>query len=115
MHLHAKAGSHDLTNAPGTEGSNPAQQAQLRSHVVFPAHWSWNTSTYFVGRLPALSVPSYIRLDTNLVWQLGESFSITLAGQNLLRSKHLEFAGPDSSVTSTLSERSGFLKLMWSF
>ena len=115
MHIHAKAGSHDLTTAHGTEGSSPAQQAQLRSHVVLPGHWSWNTSAYFVGRLPALSVPSYTRLDTNLVWQLGESFSITLAGQNLLKSKHLEFTGPDSSVTSTLSERSGFLKLMWRF
>ena len=114
-HLHASARSHDLTTAPGTEGSSPTHQAQLRSHIVLFRHWSWNTSAYFVGSLSALSVPSYTRLDTNLVWQPGESFSITLAGQNLLKPGHLEFTGPDSSVLSTRTERTGLAKLTWRF
>ena len=88
-------------------------QAQLRSHVSLPGHWNWNTSAYFVRRLPA--IPPYTRLDTNLVWQLGESLSITFAGANLLKAEHMEFMGPDSSVESTRIERSGLVKLTWRF
>ena len=115
MHLHREASSNDLITAPGTEGSIPNHQAQLRSRLNLHRHWQWNTEAYFVGPLPALAVPSYTRLDSNITWQAGERFSISLVGQNLLRDRHLEYTGPDSSVQSDLIKRSAYAKVAWRF
>lgn len=115
LHIHREAASADFFTAPYTQGSVPNQQAQLRSQVNLPGHWLWNTSAYFVGPLPALAVPSYTRVDSNLIWQRSKRFSISLVGQNLLRDRHLEFTGPDSSVESDLVKRSAYLKVSWAF
>ena len=45
-------------------GKQPALQAQMRSNVALPRGFEWNTTAYFVGRLPAQQAPSYTRLDT---------------------------------------------------
>jgi iron complex outermembrane recepter protein len=115
MHLHREASSDDLTTAPETEGSVPTHQAQLRSQVNLPRHLQWNAAANFVGSLPALAVPSYTRLDSNMTWQAGERFSISLVGQNLLHDRHLEYTGPDSSVQSDLIKRSVYAKVTWRF
>ncbi len=114
-HIHRFVGSEDVTEGPDTEGGAPKQQAELRSRLDISRGWQWNTLAYFVDRLPALSVPAYTRLDTNLTWQLGERLSMTLAGQNLLQDRHLEYAGPDSSVQSGEIRRNGYAKIEWSF
>jgi iron complex outermembrane recepter protein len=115
MHVHHDAASHDLFSGPQTEGSVANHQAQLRSQVNLPRHWQWNTAAYFVGPLSALDVPSYTRLDSNITWLAGERFSVSLVGQNLLRDRHLEYRGPDSSVQSDLIKRSAYVKMLWSF
>jgi iron complex outermembrane receptor protein len=111
LHIHPQPASHDLTTAPSTEGSAPNHQAQLRSQVNLPGHWQWNAAAYFVGALPALAVPSYTRLDSNISWQKGKRFSIAFIGQNLLRDRHPEFAGPGSSAQSDLIKRSAYVKV----
>jgi iron complex outermembrane receptor protein len=115
MHLHPFAGSQDFTNAAGTEGGTPDHQAQLRSSVSLPWNLQWNTSAYFVNRLPAVSIPSYTRLDTGLIWRAGERVSVSVVGQNLLKNLHPEYAGPISSVQSGLMRRSAYAKIAWSF
>jgi iron complex outermembrane receptor protein len=115
MHMHRDPASHDLVSGSSTEGSIPNHQAQLRSYVNLPGHWQWNTLAYFVGSLPALAVPSYTRLDSNVTWQASERFSISLVAQNLLRDHHLEFTGPDSSVQSSLIKKSAYAEVSWRF
>lgn len=115
MHIHPARQSHDLVTGPLTEGSVPNHQAELRSHVRLPGHLGWNTAAYFVGPLPALAVPSYTRLDSNVTWQARESFSVSLVGQNLLRDRHLEFGGPNATVQPSLIKRSAYVKFTWSF
>jgi iron complex outermembrane receptor protein len=115
MHIHRDPASQDLTTGPQTEGSIPNHQAQVRSQLSVARHWQWNTSAYFVGALPALEVPSYTRLDSNLTWQVGERLSIGVVGQNLLRDRHLEYSGPDSSVQSDFIKRSAFVQASWFF
>jgi iron complex outermembrane receptor protein len=114
-HLHANAGSTDLTTGPETEGGSPEQQAELRSQVNLPRHWEWTTSAYFVGRLIAPHIPSYTRLDTNLAWQLSEKLSLSLVGQNLLENLHQEYAGPDLTVLPSLVRRSAYARLTWRY
>jgi iron complex outermembrane receptor protein len=115
MHLHRSPLSNDLTTGPATQGGSPNHQAQLRSHVDMPGHWGWNASTYFVGRLSDQKVPSYTRLDSNLTWQPGERFSIALAGENLLKDRHLEYSGSDLTVMPTMIKRSVYAKFVWQF
>lgn len=115
MHLHRDASSDDLTTAPQTQGGVPNHQAQLRSRVNLPRHMQWNAIANFVGSLPAIAVPSYTRLDSNITWQAGERFAISLVGQNLLHDRHLEYTGPDSSVQSDLVKRSAYAKFEWRF
>jgi len=87
----------------------------LRSHLDLGEHWQWNASAYFVGRLTAPGVPSYTRLDTNVIWQLRKRVSISLIGQNLLRDHHLEYIGPDQTEQSSLIKRSAYAKIAWQF
>jgi iron complex outermembrane receptor protein len=115
MHLHPFAGSQDFTDAAGTEGGSPDHKAQLRSSMSLPWNLQWNASAYFVNRLPAVSIPSYTRLDTNLIWHAGERVSISVAGQNLLKNLHPEYSGPNSTVQPGLMRRAGYAKITWSF
>jgi iron complex outermembrane receptor protein len=115
MHLHPQPNSQDFRTGPGTEGNSPANQIQMRSHVVLPGHFLFDLSAFFVGRLAAQSVPSYTRLDSNLTWQGGERFSVSLVGQNLLRDHHLETSNTDQIVQSSLIKRSAYAKMTWQF
>jgi len=115
MHIQRDAGSQDLLSGASTEGSSPNHQAQLRSEVQLPRGLQWNTAAYFVGPLPALTIPAYTRLDSNLTWQAGERFAISLVGQNLLRDQHVEYSGPNSTVLSDFVRRSGYVRLSWMF
>jgi iron complex outermembrane recepter protein len=115
MHLHTFGGSQDFSNAAATEGGSPDHQAQLRSSISLPRNLQWNTSVYFVNRLPAPAIPSYTRLDTGLIWHGGERVSVSVVGQNLLKYLHPEYAGPSSSVQPAMMQRSAYAKLAWSF
>jgi len=115
MHLHPFTGSHDFTDAALTEGNTPDHQAQLRSSVSLTRSLQWNASAYFVNRLPAVSIHSYTRVDSGLIWQVGEGVSLSVVGQNLTQSLHAEFAGPIATVQSDQMRRSAYAKLSWYF
>ncbi len=115
MHLHRDAASTDFTTGPQAEGGNPNHQAQLRSNVNLPWRWQWTTLVYFVGRLDAQAIPSYTRMDSNVAWQASEKISLGLAGQNLVRNLHPEYAGPDVTVMPSLVRRSAYAWLTWRF
>ncbi|MGA2848686.1 MAG: TonB-dependent receptor [Terracidiphilus sp.] len=115
LHLHKFATSQDTGSVSQTEGAAPDHEAQLRSNLQLPWKLQWNASTYFVNRLPAQSIPSYTRLDTGLNWRAGESVSLSLNGQNLLKDLHPEFSGTDSTVQSGLMRRLVYGKIAWFF
>jgi iron complex outermembrane receptor protein len=115
MHLHPFAGSQDFTDAAETEGGTPDHQAQFRSSVRLPDNLQWNVNAYFVNRLPAVSIPSYTRVDTNLIWNAGERVSLSVVGQNLLKNRHPEYAGPIATVQTDLMSRAAYARMAWSF
>ena len=80
-----------------------------------PHNLQWNASAYFVNRLPAVSIPSYTRIDTGLTWRAGERVSMSVVGQNLLKNLHAEYAGPSSSVQTDLMKRAVYAKITWLF
>jgi iron complex outermembrane receptor protein len=115
LHMHRDPASTDTFTPVTIEGSSPREQAQLRSHFELPSGWSWDASVYYVGRLPALQIPSYTRVDTGLTWNIGEKLSLSIVGQNLLHDHHLESSGPDQIVVSSSVKRSAYAKLTWQF
>lgn len=115
MHLHTQPGSLDMTSVADAQGSNPVQQAQLRSHVELSKGFAWDTNAYFVDRLPAQFVPSYTRLDSQLSWRLREGLAFSVTGQNLLQDHHVEFNDQFQSVNSSQVKRSVYGKLTWQF
>jgi iron complex outermembrane receptor protein len=115
MHLHPDAGSQDLSSAPGTEGSNPRHQAQLRSHVDLRRNLSWDASVSYVDQLPAQAIPSYVRVDTQLSWRLGERLRFSLVGQNLLHDHHPESNDIFTIVNASQVKRGAYARITWQF
>ncbi|MEO8662101.1 MAG: TonB-dependent receptor [Bryobacteraceae bacterium] len=74
-----------------TAGDSPARQAQLRSNMNLAHTVEWDISAYYVGVLTTGPVPPYTRLDTRLGWHIGKAVEVSVAGQNLLTPRHLEF------------------------
>jgi iron complex outermembrane receptor protein len=105
--------SRDIS-AQASVGYSPKQQAQLRSKLDLPHGLEWDTSAYFVGALRYAAVPSYTRLDTRLGWRAGEFVEFSVAGQNLLTPRHIEF-GDGIQVHVTQVERSIAGKVTWRF
>jgi iron complex outermembrane receptor protein len=115
MHLHPDPGSQDMDSAPGTQGSNPQHQAQVRSHLELWRGFSWDASAYFVGQLPAQGIPSYTRVDTQLSWPMGERLAISVVGQNLLHDHHPESNDIFTVVNASQIKRGAYGKITWRF
>jgi iron complex outermembrane receptor protein len=95
-------------------GDTPKHQAQIRSTVNLPRNFEWDTSAYYVGALRNGPVPSYTRVDTRLGWHIGESLELSIAGQNLLSPRRMEFFSPLQTHT-TLVQRGVVGKVTWRF
>src|SRR5260370_31003619 len=96
---------------PVTEGNSQDYPVQLRSHMDLRRNLAWDVSASFVdpldgqGPLSNVRIPSYTRLDSGLTWKLGEGFSLSVVGQNLLKGRHLEFEDSGGSMQSGLVKR----------
>ena len=115
MNLRTDPGSHDTFSVADIEGSSPRHQAQLRSSVNLRHGLGWDTSIYFVDRLPEHQVPSYTRLDTQLIWRSTERLEWSLVGKNLLQDLHVESDDIATSVQSSQARRSVYVKFTWTF
>lgn len=115
MHLHADPTSTDATSAPDTEGSNPRHQIFVRSHLDLRRRLAWDTNVNYVDALPAQQIPSYVRLDSQLTWQLGESLELGLVGQNLVQDHHPESNDIFTIVNPSQIKRSVYARITWRF
>ncbi|OLC94227.1 MAG: TonB-dependent receptor [Acidobacteria bacterium] len=120
-HTHTGPKSADLQTPLFVEGSSADHMIQLRSHFDLRRGLAWDASAYYVdaltnqGPLSNLRIPSYTRLDTGLTWKLGEGFSLSLVGQNLLKDHHMEFEDVNGSMQSGQIKRSAYAKITWQF
>jgi iron complex outermembrane recepter protein len=115
MGLRLDPKSLDGVSVADAEGSNPGNQAQLRSHVELSHGLSWDANAHFVGRLTAQAVPSYTRVDTQLAWRISERVTLSAVGQNLQKDHHVEFNDMFQAVDSSQVKRSVYAKLTWRF
>jgi iron complex outermembrane receptor protein len=115
LHMHTDATSTGSTTPSYVDGSSPTHSAQLRSYFTLPHGFSWDTSAYFVDRLPSQGVASYTRLDSQLTLRLQGGLLLSFVGQNLLKDHHVEFIDPLSNVQPSQIKRSAFVKIAWTF
>ena len=107
------AGSTDTTLA-AYQNSIPRHQVYGRASVSLSPAVALDLQARYVGRLnlaaansPLLTLPnvnSYWALDARLGWRLTDRIMMELIGQNLNRSRHVEFAdfGPTRAATAEI-------------
>lgn len=98
---------------PGTVAdSAPRNQVMLRSAYDFSERFSLNLQARYVDCIRY--VPSYVTADVQLVYRPARDWEISLAGRNLLDSRHPEH-GQEPLATATEVPRSFYGKVTWRF
>ena len=101
--------------ADNPSGQSPRHQFYLGSLVDLPKHFEQDISLRYVDRLPSLNIPSYYSLDFHLGWRPGTHLELSLVGQDLLNSRHLEFIPEFINTTPTEVRRSVSGRIAWKF
>jgi iron complex outermembrane receptor protein len=116
--LRVKPGQYDLDDALN-ETADPRGQFSLRSALSLPQHTEFMAALRWVdtlhtnnGPTPGM-VPSYFELDTRMAWHVSARLELSLAGQNLLHSRHPEYGYPDP--TRVEIDRSVYGKLAYRY
>ncbi|MGA2982566.1 MAG: TonB-dependent receptor [Terriglobia bacterium] len=116
MRLQLDPSSHDTSSATAAAGQSPRHQFQVRSYLTLPRRFDFDSSLYYVDRLPALNTPAYTRVDARLAWHPTESIELSVVGQNLLDERHFEFIdAADQLYLSSQVKRSVYGKITWRF
>jgi iron complex outermembrane receptor protein len=115
MQLHTSSGSSESSQVT-PEGQSPHHQVSLRSLIDLPWHFELDAWLRCVDELPALGVGSYVTLYVRLGWKPVKSLELSIVGQNLLDSRHPEFALEviDPTVRTEV-ERAIYGKITWGF
>lgn len=95
------------------EGDSPQNQFNVRSHLVLPCHLTFDTSVYYVDRLPNQNISSYVRLDLQVGWRPTKNLLLSAGVRDLLDDHHPEFRS--NLAAPAQARRSFFGKLSWTF
>ncbi|MGZ4834873.1 MAG: TonB-dependent receptor plug domain-containing protein [Terriglobales bacterium] len=96
-------------------GENPVHQVQFRSLLSLPHAVEFDNFLYYVSRLPAQSVPAYVRWDVRFGWHPRSNLELSVGGQNLLSGRHTEFSPWIPLFSNGQVSRSSYGKLTWRF
>nr|AIA11043.1 TonB dependent receptor [uncultured bacterium] len=97
----------DLWRRPGStsatvntgESQSPDRQLLFASSADLPARLRLDGNFRYVSELPDQQVPGYAELDAQLSWHATERLGLSVAGQNLLHRRHVEFGTPTNRRT----------------
>jgi len=115
MRLQLDPSSLDVSGATAAAGNSPRNQFQVRSYLTLPWGVDFDSSLYYVDRLPALNTPAYARVDARLAWHATESIELSVVGQNLLDERHFEFNDNVEQTDPSQAKRSVYGKISWRF
>ena len=106
-----------------SSGSVPEHQFSLRSMMDIRHDLQLDLWAEYIDKLEGggliaytsgLVIDPYTRLTIRLAWKPSKNIELSLVGQNLLDSKHLEFTG-EAYARPTEVERSIYAQMRWSF
>ncbi len=99
--LEQDASSGDTT-FQGKERDVAHHRFMLRSQLYLPHDIRLVNTGYYVGRVPNQNVDAYFRFDTQVLWKASETIELSVAGQNLLDTKHQEFGAPPDGTANEI-------------
>jgi len=88
---HADVSTDSPLPEPSEVLNSPHRQLYLAVSVVPSPRVTLDAAVYAVGRIDALDVPSYTRVDGQVTCTLGHGLALTVAGQDLLGDRAPEF------------------------
>ena len=93
----------------------PTHQFNLRSALDLPGDLELDLIGRYVDSLPRSEADAYLGLDARVGWFPFPQLELSLVGQNLLDSHHLEFDTELIETLSTQIQRSAYGMLTWRF
>lgn len=121
LELHRRADATDPSSEHFQENSSPRNQFQVGSYFDITRNLEFNALLFYVENLntgnPAagnVDVPSYVRLDLNLVWRPRDGLEVQAGVQNLLDDRHREFTDTAFNVATEVP-RTFFVQATWRF
>ena len=102
------------TDGATMEGQSPHNQFYLRSYLDLTDKLQLDCSLNYVDNLPTGDIEHYMRFDVRLGYRINGNMELSIVGQNLFDSGHIEF---NDTAGGTVSEapRSIFAKLTYRF
>ena len=102
-------------NSDGIGRTTPHQQYVIRSSMDLSRDIEFDMDFRYVDNLTARDVPKYTSVDIRLAWKPVNNLELSLVGQNLLDSSHLEFDPEFLKSLPTENERSFYGKVTLNF
>lgn len=99
------------------EKSTPESQLSLRSsfnvtrEIDFDIWWRYTSSTITNQRL----INDYFNADARIAWRPVKNLELSLVGQNLIQSQHIEYQGDFFMPQATYVPRGVYAKFDWQF
>jgi iron complex outermembrane receptor protein len=106
--LSVKETSSDLNNA-SAESNDPSHQVMIQSMMDIGDNIALGAFVRYVDKLPDPYVSEYIGLDLRAAYTFFKKVELSIVGQNLIKSSHVEFI-PDSPYPRGI-ERSVYVKV----
>ncbi|MES2978114.1 MAG: TonB-dependent receptor [Pseudomonadota bacterium] len=91
-------------------GNDPRMQWSLRSSLNLGARSEFDVIVRHVGALPSPQVERYTAVDARLSWRINRQLELSLLGQNIFDSRHIEF---NAIGVASQIERRFFVKAVW--
>jgi len=110
LQLRVKPGDIDISGASALASNDPSHYWMLRSLYDIDERRQLDLTLRRIGSLSMPPVPAYTSMDLRFGWRITPSLELSLIGQNLLDSSHVEFGSP---AARSEFERALFLKAVW--
>jgi iron complex outermembrane receptor protein len=108
-HFHSTRGTPDPAGIASL-GNDPRHQWHLRSSLNLGKRGEFDVMVRRVGSLPSPAIAGYTAVDARLAFRVTPRLELSVLGQNLFDSHHVEFNAPASA---SQIERRVFVKAVW--
>jgi len=105
----------DTSQEPLTEGGSPNHRFAFRSMMDLPRGFEFDAGIRHAGGVQRSAIPSYLVMDVRLGWHPTPNLELSIAGQNLLDDRHLEYVPDAVRIQRTEVEHSVYAKATWRF
>lgn len=113
MDLRPGPGSVDTTSVANIEGSSPRHKVSMTTFVNLPHGLAVDGVLSYTSAMPVAEADGVVGLDLRLGWRPTSTLEVSLVGQNLLRPRHLYFAGEESGNVEI--QRALYGKVTWRY